>query len=110
MLTRIFLTSVLLASVSAGPSAGAQERGDPAGGLTYAGQVCATCHAIRKGDNVSPNHLAPAFAAIANTSGVTPISLSTHLRSLHENMPSFTLSPNEQDNVIAYIMSLKHER
>lgn len=87
----------------------AEQRGDPATGLSYAKQVCATCHAIRQGDSISPNPLAPSFDAIANSAGASVISLGTVLRSVHENMPNFALSPNEEDNVTAYILSLKKE-
>lgn len=88
----------------------AQEAGDPAKGLNYALHACAQCHAIRKGDELSPNPLASSFETIANTAGVTGISLAATLHSSHENMPNFVLSMGERDNVIAYILSLRHER
>jgi mono/diheme cytochrome c family protein len=111
MMTRLLALSALL-FMTAGASyvAHAQEPGSPAKGLNYAQQVCALCHAVRKGDQTSPNPLAPNFEAIANTSGVSGISLATILHSTHENMPNFVLSGNEQDNIVAYILSLKHER
>jgi len=88
----------------------AQEAGDPAKGLQYALQTCAQCHAIRKVEKLSPNALAPSFETIANTAGVTGISLAASLHSSHENMPNFVLDVAERDNVIAYILSLQHER
>lgn len=104
--TRVLALGLLFASAH---MTFAQERGGDAGsGLAYAQQACASCHAVRKGDRTSPNPLAPSFEATANTTGVTALSLATHLRSVHESMPSFTLSANAQDNVIAYILSLKH--
>jgi mono/diheme cytochrome c family protein len=110
MLTRIFALSVLFAAAGAWSVVRAQEPGDPAKGLDYAQHVCAQCHAIRKGDKFSPNRLAPGFEDIANTAGVTGISLAAILHSIHENMPNFILSVNERDNIIAYILTLKHER
>ena len=109
MLTRLLALSTLFVTASTSYVARAQEPGSPAKGLNYAQQVCALCHAVRNGDQTSPNPLAPNFEAIANTSGVSGISLATILRSTHENMPNFVLSPNEQDNIVAYILSLKHE-
>ena len=108
MLARIVILVFLFCS-GAGLT-GAEERGDRATGLSYAKQACATCHAIRQGDSISPDPLAPSFDAIANSAGASVISLATVLRSVHENMPNFVLSPNEEDNVIAYILSLKKER
>jgi hypothetical protein len=87
----------------------AQEPGDPDAGINYVKQACAHCHAIRKGDNQSTNPLAPSFEKIANSSGVTGISLAAMLHSVHEHMPNFVLPANERDNIIAYILSLKRE-
>lgn len=110
MLRRIFAVTLLLAEATISFTAHAQEVGDPAMGLNYARQVCANCHAIGKRDRFSPNHLAPSFEDIANTPGMTGISLAVMLRTVHENMPSYVLVPNERDNIIAYVLSLKHER
>ncbi len=110
MRIRIITLAAQIAIASAAFQACAQEPGNPKSGLNYAEQVCAQCHAIRKGDNHSPNPLAPSFEAIANSSGVTGISLAVMLRSVHENMPNFVLAADERDNIIAYILSLKHDR
>ncbi len=110
MLIRILMVGALFATAHISYVAGAEEPGDPSKGAVYAQKVCAQCHAVRKGDNFSPNPLAPTFDAIANTSGMTGISLAATLHSTHENMPNFVLSLNERDNIIAYILSLKQER
>ena len=110
MLTRILALSAIFGNIIASYPVFAQEAGDPSSGFSHAQRVCAECHAIRKGDNHSPNPLAPSFEAIANTSGVTGISLEATLHSVHENMPNFILSTTDRTNVIAYILSLKNER
>ena len=107
MLIRIPVVAAILAVAAASH---AQEAGDSEKGAAYAKQVCAQCHAVRKGDNVSPNPKAPPFEDIANTSGVTGISLAASLHSIHENMPAFVLSPDERDSLIACILSLKRRR
>ena len=104
---RIFTMALLLAEAGASYAL-AQEPGDPAMGLRYAHQVCAQCHAVEKGDRFSPNRLAPSFQDVANTPGMTHISLTVALRSVHENMPAYVLAPDERDNIIAYILSLQH--
>jgi mono/diheme cytochrome c family protein len=109
MFTRILALAACLAAASAYPAL-AQEPGNAGSGFNYANQACALCHAIRQGDNPSANPKAPSFQAIANTPGVTGISLAAALHSVHENMPNFVLRPNERDNIIAYILSLKRER
>jgi hypothetical protein len=62
---RLALTLILL---FAAPVA-AQEAGEPQAGAAYAKQ-CAKCHAIADED-ASPEHTAPRFKEIANTSGMT---------------------------------------
>jgi cytochrome c2 len=105
------MTLALLFAISGGPSrAIAQEPGNPDSGLRYVERVCAECHAIRKGDSHSPNRLAPSFQQIANSPGMTGISLAAILHSVHENMPNFVLKATERDNIIAYILSLKRDR
>jgi mono/diheme cytochrome c family protein len=108
MLTRILLLLVLSATANCCP-AWAQEPGNAENGFNYAKQACAHCHAIRKGDNQPTNPLAPSFEKIANSSGVTGISLAAVLHSVHENMPNFVLPANDRDNIIGYIVSLKRE-
>jgi mono/diheme cytochrome c family protein len=92
------------------PLANAQQGGDPQSGFNIAKSVCATCHAVRKGDSLSPRPGASSFEEIANASGVTGISLAATLHSIHENMPNFVLPVKNRDDIIAYILTLKHER
>ena len=107
MVIRLLALTAILAGAAAPHTALAQELGDAGKGLTYASQVCAQCHALRRGDLYSPMPKAPAFEEIANTSGVTGISLAASLHSVHENKPNFVLSEGDRDNIIAYILSLK---
>jgi mono/diheme cytochrome c family protein len=57
----------------------AQIAGDPQTGLALAQQTCSTCHAIRKGDDLSPNLDAPTFSELANTPGMTNTALLVRL-------------------------------
>jgi len=85
----------------------AQERGDASAGFSFASEVCAQCHAVRKGDANSPNEKAPPFAAVANTRGMTGMALSVWLQTAHPTMPNIALTPKQKDDVIAYIQSMK---
>jgi mono/diheme cytochrome c family protein len=84
----------------------AQEVGDARAGLTFAKQNCAECHAIREGEDASPNKKAPPFAKVAATSGMNGRALAVWLQTSHPTMPNLVLSPIDRDNVIAYIVSL----
>jgi mono/diheme cytochrome c family protein len=107
MVIRLLAITAILAGAWAPHAVLAQEPGDAEKGLAYASQVCAQCHALQRGDLYSPMPKAPAFEEIANSAGVTGISLAAILHSVHENMPSFVLSEAGRDNIIAYILSLK---
>jgi mono/diheme cytochrome c family protein len=84
----------------------AQEAGEPQAGAAYANQYCASCHAIADED-ASPEHTAPRFKDVANTSGMTATALTVWLQTSHPTMPNIILEPNDVSNVVAYILSLK---
>src|SRR4029079_4577270 len=93
-------------SFAALSSVAAQEAGEPQAGAVYAKQYCAKCHAIADEDT-SPEHTAPRFKDVANTSGMTATALRVWLQSSHPTMPNIILEPNHLSNVVAYILSLK---
>ena len=99
------MTGLLLAL----PQASAQGVGSPKTGLAYARQNCAECHAVEKGGWESPNPDAPSFQSIAQTQGFSWIALSAFLQTPHKTMPNFLLQPQDREDVIALILSLKPE-
>jgi mono/diheme cytochrome c family protein len=82
------------------------QEGDAGAGLTLAQGACATCHAIRPGQQ-STNASAPAFDKVANVPGMTAIALQASLQTSHRSMPNLILSTEDRRNVAAYILSLK---
>ncbi len=101
------LTAGVLA-VSGQHEAWAQSGGDPIAGRNFALQACTPCHVVLP-DQISPPRfaVAPDFHAIANARGMTAISLHAFLSSPHPSMPNLILSPTEQGDVIAYILTLR---
>ena len=97
-------TFCVLIGISA---AAAQERGDPELGLQVATESCASCHAILRVEDRSPNPHAPPFAHIADVPGMTATALQVALQSPHKSMPNLMLEPDELRALIAYIMTLK---
>ena len=79
---------------------------DPIAGQNLAGKWCAECHGIR-GDQLSPNPAAPTFPKLAAEPSITEYSLRALLRSPHETMPHITFTPDQMDDIVEYIMSLK---
>jgi mono/diheme cytochrome c family protein len=84
-----------------------QELGSAKQGQTLAETVCAECHAVTRGAIRSPFDHAPPFEAIAQMPGMTPMAIRVWLRSAHREMPNIMLQPEEIDNVIAYLQTLK---
>jgi len=101
---------MLAAALSIASPAGAQEFGDAAAGAAYAKRACSDCHAVLRGDQDSPIIDAPSFTNVANTPGMTARALLVWLQSSHPSMPNLILAPDDRDNVIAYILSLKEVR
>ena len=85
----------------------AQNEGDARRGQAFAQRICATCHAIRKGQDESPNPSAPTFPVIAQVPGITALALTVTLQNSHNAMPDLVLETQERSDVIAYILSLR---
>ncbi len=85
----------------------AAELGNIEAGKAFAQDTCASCHAIDKGADASPDSQAPTFEAVANTPGLNRRALIVFFRTPHKNMPNLIIQGAEADNVIAYILSLK---
>jgi mono/diheme cytochrome c family protein len=98
--------SLLLFSVFLGGGAYAQD-GSAEAGLQYARTVCAECHAIRAGEDLSPNPKSPPFAQIANSPGITGAALNVILSTPHRDMPDLIIPAKDKADVVAYILSLQ---
>lgn len=78
-------------------------------GQTLAASQCATCHAVGRDAEQSPNPQAPPFELIANQPGLTRETLSSYLRDAH-NYPGamqFTLDPAKADDLAEYMLTLR---
>jgi mono/diheme cytochrome c family protein len=87
-------------------STAAEELGSTSAGKVYAQRVCAACHDVEK-DDVALFTDVPSFQQIADTQGMSPRALRVWLQTSHPNMPDLIIPPDDMDNVISYIMSLK---
>jgi mono/diheme cytochrome c family protein len=86
------------------------EVGDLESGATLVRETCSRCHAVRKGELLSPNRMAPTFVKVATTPGMTAAALTVTLTTPHAGMPMFRLKPEQRRDIIAYILSLKSEK
>jgi cytochrome c len=91
-------------------NANAQD-GDVAVGRTFAGEACNSCHVVDP-TNASPRMvvIGPNFQDIANTKGMTTTALQVFLTTSHPKMPNLILTPEQIEDVSAYILSLREGR
>jgi mono/diheme cytochrome c family protein len=103
-----FTHTLAIASLLSLPgAAAAQDLGNAALGKEYAERVCVECHDVAAGGEISPNPDAPSFQSVADTTGMSARALAVWLQSSHPTMPNLIIKPDDMDNVIAYIMSLR---
>ena len=84
-------------------------------GHDIAEQWCAECHRVspddpsgsRAGHILPPSMPGPAFMTVADRPGTDARSLRHFMDELHLPMPTYRFRPEEQDDIIAYILSLK---
>jgi mono/diheme cytochrome c family protein len=94
-----------LAIAWAGPAL-AQSAGNALAGQSLARQWCASCHMI-SGTEGRMSDAAPAFEAVARRASTTETSLRVFLQTPHRRMPNYTLTRQETDDVVAYILGLR---
>ena len=98
----LFSITLLLSAPAMSANIGNRDRG-----LLYAQQICAGCHAVEAQQHLSPLAAATPFQTISEVRGMTEMALRVFFRTPHKNMPNLIVAGEDQDNVIAYILSLK---
>ncbi len=79
-------------------------------GFDMSEALCSGCHAIRVNE-ISPNPNSPTFEMIANTQGLTEVTLRDWLRDSH-NFPermNFEVAADDVDVLAAYIITLRRD-
>ena len=100
---RILKASLALALLAGIETAVAQ---DAENGRLLSERWCTECHAI----DATPTRkvtAAPDFADIANRASTTALSLKVFLRTNHPSMPNIVIAPDQSDDLVNYILSLK---
>ena len=108
---RLKRMTALAAALLATAAVARAEDGDAAAGHAFARNACQPCHAV-EAEQRKPRMvvIGPAFRDVANTSGMTATAIRVFLRTSHPKMPNLILTPEEADDVIAYILSLRVPR
>ncbi len=78
--------------------------GDATAGREVVKAQCSACH---NGDASARGRQGPSLAAVAAMPSTTSMSLHAFLIAPHANMPDYRLTPQQIDDVVTYILSLR---
>lgn len=107
MVRKTITLALLMTGVSAAPALAQDPMGDADRGRALAEQVCAVCHAVQPGERDSPVSGLASFQAAAERKEMSEVGLRVFLRSSHQDMPNLVLTPEEIDDLVAYIHGLR---
>jgi mono/diheme cytochrome c family protein len=99
--------AVTAAMLFAASPAFAQQQPSARTGESLARQWCVSCHLVAADQRAPAPDTAPPFASIAARPTATPGALRTIIQMPYPRMPQITLSRDEVEHIIAYIVSLK---
>ena len=81
--------------------------GSVSAGHRLAEAWCKDCHAVEARPAVAKAALD--FTAIANQPSTTELSLKVFLKTSHPSMPNLVIAPDDADDLVNYILSLKRD-
>jgi mono/diheme cytochrome c family protein len=88
----------------------AADSADASNGRYIAETWCARCHAIDPGERASPRPPAPSFWVLSRDPAATSTAIRVLLQTPHKTMPNIRFSPQEVDDLIAYIQGLSRAK
>ena len=100
---RLFAPLAMLVALPLAP-AGAQ---DMARGQALAERWCANCHVVNAAAGTGQSNGLPTFPAIAARPDMNAAILKGAMSATHSRMPDFELGARDQDDLAAYILSLR---
>lgn len=97
-------TTLIIATLCLAPAAFAQS---PERGAQLAKRWCANCHVVESSPSAASADGLPTFPALANAPGQSADHLRAAMNPQHSRMPDFSLGKQQQDDLAAYILSLR---
>jgi mono/diheme cytochrome c family protein len=76
-------------------------------GQALAERWCANCHVVNRAATTGRSDGLPTFPALAARTGVTAATLKGAMTATHSRMPDFQLGARDQEDLVAYIFSLR---
>jgi mono/diheme cytochrome c family protein len=81
---------------------------DAGQGREIARRWCSSCHVVERAATQAPANGLPTFPALAKRADLSADRLRAAMNPQHSRMPDFALSKRQQDDLIAYIFSLRN--
>ena len=78
-------------------------------GHLLATRWCANCHVVERSAAAGSANGLPTFPAIASNPKTTPELLRATMTAQHGRMPDLSISKRQQDDLVAYIFSLRQK-
>ncbi len=101
------LAAALALLLAAGHARAAADGTDVARGHELARAWCTECHQVEPGRLLGPYSDVPTFTAIARQTSTTESALRAFLATPHPNMPNLKLTPDDTNEIVDYILSLR---
>ena len=76
-------------------------------GQALAERWCANCHVVNRAATAGRSDGLPTFPALAARKETTAATLKGAMTATHSRMPDFQLGARDQDDLVAYILSLR---
>jgi mono/diheme cytochrome c family protein len=76
-------------------------------GQALAERWCANCHVVNRAATAGRSDGLPTFPALAARKETTAAMLKGAMTATHSRMPDFQLGARDQDDLVAYILSLR---
>lgn len=89
------------------PLAGVAEAQDALRGQALAERWCANCHVVSRTATTGRSDGLPTFPALAARKDMTAATLKGAMTAMHSRMPDFELGARDQEDLVAYIFTLR---
>ena len=83
------------------------EAQDALRGQALAERWCANCHVVNRAATTGRSDGLPTFPALAARKDLSAATLKGAMTATHSRMPDFQLGARDQDDLVAYILSLR---
>ncbi len=114
----MLLAGMILGAATAASAAHPSDQNSISAGHALSLEFCASCHVVAADQQKPPLYpdAPPSFAAIATQRATTTASLRRFVRTTHPSiaaplkMPGVQVTDDQLDQIVAYIISLRHSR